>query len=167
MASVFGEAVLTPTQAARRRARLDVLLEPDVLKALAEPTRTRLLSCLLKCGRPCSVTEVAACCSVDFSMVSRHLAALARAGLLTAEKRGRTVWYAADAVTLAARFRSIADAIDELAPSLTAEGACPPGCCAAPDATERAGAAANGRALPDTTSDPTRRDHTRRKRNTR
>ena len=86
----------TPKQASRRRVRLDRLLDPALLRALAEPTRAKLLSCLLKCGRPCSVTEVAACCSVDFSTVSRHLATMARAGLLTADKQGRTVWYSAD-----------------------------------------------------------------------
>jgi len=105
-----------PRDAVRREARLDQLIEPDMLKALAEPTRARLLSCLLKFGRPCSVTEVAACCSIDFSMVARHLATLARAGLLSSEKKGRTVWYAADAPALAARVRDLADAIDELRP---------------------------------------------------
>lgn len=116
MASVFQHAK-TPKQASRRRASLDRLLEPDLLKALAEPTRARLLSCLLKCGRPCSVTEVAACCSIDFSMVARHLSTLARAGLLTSQKKGRTVWYAANGPQLAAHFRALADAIDELAPN--------------------------------------------------
>jgi len=91
-----------------------------MLKALAEPTRARLLSCLLKCGRPCSVTEVAACCAIDFSMVSRHLSLMARAGLLESEKRGRTVWYSADGPALAEWFRGLADSIDELAPA----GAC-------------------------------------------
>ena len=110
----------------RQRARLDRLLDPELLKALAEPARARLLSCLLKCGRPCSVTEVAACCSTDFSMVARHLATMARAGLLRSEKKGRTVWYAADGPALAARFRELADAIDELTPA--AEG-CEAGAC--------------------------------------
>ena len=121
---------LTPRQAVRRRARLDRLLDPEVLKALAEPTRARLLSCLLKCGRPCSVTEVAACCSTDFSVVARHLALMARAGLLTAEKQGRTVWYAADGSALAARFRDLAEAIDELTPAAHSTGPDDgPACC--------------------------------------
>lgn len=123
MASVIQRVPISPRQAARRRVRLDRVLDPELLRAIAEPTRARLLSCLLKCGRPCSVTEVAACCSIDFSMVARHLATMARAGLLTAEKRGRTVWYAADGAALSARFRELADAIDELRPD--------PGCCAA------------------------------------
>ena len=114
MASVIQHRAPSPRQAVRRRARFDRLLEPELLKALAEPTRARLLSCLLKCGRPCSVTEVAECCSIDFSMVARHLGTLARAGLLTSEKKGRTVWYAADAARLAEHFRALAEAVDEL-----------------------------------------------------
>ena len=116
MASPFQHSAATPRQAVRRCARLDRLLDPELLKALAEPTRARLLSCLLKCGRPCSVTEVAECCAIDFSMVARHLATMARAGLLTSEKKGRTVWYSADGPALARHFRDLADAIDELEP---------------------------------------------------
>ncbi|MEO1130268.1 MAG: metalloregulator ArsR/SmtB family transcription factor [Planctomycetota bacterium] len=116
MASTFQSSALSPRQAIRRRARFDRLLDPDLLKALAEPTRARLLSCLLKCGRACSVSEVATCCSVDFSMVARHLGTMARAGLLTSEKKGRTVWYTANGPALATQFRDLADAIDELAP---------------------------------------------------
>lgn len=128
MASVFQHS-RTPKQAARKRAAFDRLLEPEMLKALAEPTRARLLSCLLKCGRPCSVTEVAECCSIDFSMVARHLGTLARAGLLTSEKKGRTVWYSANAQLLASHFRDLADAIDELTPQdgCVSDDAC--GCC--------------------------------------
>ena len=117
MASVFKRIAPTPKQAVRRRARFDRLLDPELLKALAEPTRARLLSCLLKCNRPCSVTEVAECCSIDFSMVARHLSLMARVGLLSSEKRGRTMWYSADAPAIAARFRDLADAIHELVPA--------------------------------------------------
>ncbi|MFG0307250.1 MAG: ArsR/SmtB family transcription factor [Phycisphaerales bacterium JB040] len=116
MASVIQRVSPSPKQAVRRRARLDRLLNPDLLKALAEPTRAKLLSCLLKCGRACSVTEVAECCSIDFSMVARHLSTMARAGLLSSEKKGRTVWYSADGAALAEHFRRLADAIDELSP---------------------------------------------------
>lgn len=131
MASAFQHSSPSPKQAVRRRARFDRLLDPEILKALAEPTRARLLSCLLKCGRPCSVTEVAECCSVDFSMVARHLATLARAGLLTSEKKGRVVWYRADGAALAAHFRGLADTIDELGPD---DGSCETdGCGCAPE----------------------------------
>lgn len=46
-------------------------------------------------------------------MVARHLAMLARAGVLDARKEGRTVWYSANRRELAAWFRDIADAIEE------------------------------------------------------
>lgn len=84
-----------------------------LFKAIGEPTRAKLLACLVKCGRPCSVTEVAECCSIDFSMVARHLAALARAGLLEARKEGRSVWYQARAAELSAQFHELGDAITE------------------------------------------------------
>lgn len=114
--SAGSRAAPSPRQALRRRSRLDALLDPETMRVLGEPTRARLLACLLKCARPCSVTEVAECCSIDFSMVARHLAQLARVGLVSASKRGRTVWYVADAAALAGRFRALADAIDELGP---------------------------------------------------
>lgn len=104
-----------------------------MLRALAEPTRACLLSCLLKCGRPCSVTEVAECCSIDFSMVARHLAILARAGLLTSKKVGRTVWYSADATSLADYFRALAESIEELTPMDGADSGC--GCSTQKGAT--------------------------------
>lgn len=113
MASQIQHPPTTPRQAARRRSDLDRRLDAELFKALAEPTRARLLACLIKCGRPCSVTEVAACCDIDFSMVARHLATLALAGVLHARKEGRTVWYEAPSADLAARFRALADAIDE------------------------------------------------------
>ncbi|MAD79121.1 MAG: hypothetical protein CMJ51_07100 [Planctomycetaceae bacterium] len=136
MTPVSQHPAASPRQAVRRRARFDRLLDPEMLKALAEPTRARLLSCLLKCGRPCSVTEVAACCDIDFSMVARHLATLARAGVLSSEKKGRTTWYEADAESLALVFRELADSIDELRPvgCLDTESGC--GCTTVPDASD-------------------------------
>ncbi|MEM1329886.1 MAG: metalloregulator ArsR/SmtB family transcription factor [Planctomycetota bacterium] len=129
MASPIEQATPSPKQASRRRSRFDRILDPELLKALAEPTRARLLSCLLKCGRPCSVTEVAECCSIDFSMVARHLATMARAGLLKSEKKGRTVWYTAAGPELAAHFRDLADAINELKPESCGCDPCSDGCC--------------------------------------
>jgi len=127
MTQAFQRSGTSPKQAIRRRARLDRLFDPDLLKALAEPTRQSLLSCLLKCARRCSVTEVAACCALDFSMVARHLQTMARAGLLRGEKQGRTVWYTADGPALSAKLRALADAIDELGPD---DGCCDGGACA-------------------------------------
>ncbi len=59
------------------------------------------------------MSEVAECCSVDFSVVARHLGALQRAGLLESSKEGRTVWHRARSADLAERLRAMADAIEE------------------------------------------------------
>jgi ArsR family transcriptional regulator len=106
----------SPRQAARRRAEVDRRLDTTLFKALADPTRAKLLACLVKCGRPCSVTEVAECCAVDFSVVARHLGLLARAGILDVHKQGRTVWYRARCHHLASRLRRLADAIEAWCP---------------------------------------------------
>ncbi|MGP1347553.1 MAG: ArsR/SmtB family transcription factor [Phycisphaerales bacterium] len=103
----------TPRQAVRRRGAVDARLDPALFKALSDPTRVRLLACLIKCDRACSVSEVAACCSVDFSVVARHLGLLARSGLLDARKEGRTMWYSARSAELAGSLRALADAIEE------------------------------------------------------
>ncbi len=123
----------SPRQALGRPARLDTVLDLAFLKAIAEPSRARLVSCLLKSGRPCSVTEIAECCELDFSTVARHLGLLARSGVLSAEKRGRTVWYDASASRLAHRFRELADAIDDLGPS---DGRCESGDCGCADGAD-------------------------------
>lgn len=107
------KAPRSPKQAARSKAAVDRLLDPGLFKALADPTRAKLLACLVKCGRRCSVTEVAECCSVDFSVVARHLALLASVGALEATKEGRTMWYAPRCTDLSQRLRALADAIDE------------------------------------------------------
>jgi ArsR family transcriptional regulator len=106
----------TPRQAAACCRPVDDLLEPALFKALGDPTRVRLLACVAKCGRACSVSEVAECCSVDLSVVSRHLQALARAGLIEPSRSGRTVSYAVRYSEVAAKFRALADAIQECAP---------------------------------------------------
>jgi ArsR family transcriptional regulator len=117
----------SPRQAARRKNPVDGLLDPELFKALGDPTRVQLLRCLLKCKRACSVSEVAECCDVDFSVVARHLSLLARAGVLGAKKEGRTVWYTPRCEELAQTFRSLADAIGDCSPTPTE--CCGRGCC--------------------------------------
>ncbi len=116
----------SPRQAVRRKAAVDGLLDPELFKALGDPTRVLLLRCLLKCKRACSVSEVAECCDVDFSVVARHLSLLARAGVLEARKQGRTVWYTPRCERLGETFRALADAIDDCAPTTTC---CGSDCC--------------------------------------
>lgn len=120
----------TPAAAGKRKSALDTALDAELFKALADPTRLRLLSCLARCSRACSVTEVAECCHVDFSVVARHLATLARAGVLTSEKRGRTVWYAVSGEVVT-RLRGAADALDPwiAGGGVSAAACCGEGCC--------------------------------------
>ncbi len=110
----------SPKQAAKCCGPLDSLLDPVLFKAFSDPTRVSLIGCLAKCGRECSVGEVAECCSVDFSVVSRHLALLARSGVLKATKEGRTVFYSVRYAELSRSFRSLADALDECCPTTSA-----------------------------------------------
>lgn len=114
----------SPKQAAARKSPLDALLDPELFRALCDPTRASLLACLAKCGRACSVGEVAECCRVDLSVVSRHLAQLADAGVLESSKQGRTVYYRVLFTDLSAKLRALADAIDSCCP----EGSCGTGC---------------------------------------
>lgn len=134
----------TTAKAFRRRASFDKALDPELQKALAEPNRTSLLSCLLKCSRPCSVSEIAACCALDFSVVARHLQVLARCGLVKADKQGRTVWYHADGPTLSAYLRRLADAVDELGPG---DACCAPGSCVPTRQPRRAASPPNHRTI--------------------
>jgi len=105
-----------PKQAAACCGPIDDLLDPELFKGLCDPTRLSLLGCLAKCSRPCSVSELADCCSVDFSVVSRHLALLARSGIVQSARQGRTVFYAVKYRELSAKLRALADAVEKCAP---------------------------------------------------
>ncbi|MSP63233.1 MAG: ArsR family transcriptional regulator [Myxococcales bacterium] len=106
----------TPRQAATRLGPMDESLDPELFKALADPTRAALVACIAKCGRGCSVGEVAECCAVDLSVVSRHLALLARAGVLESEREGRTVRYRVRYREVTTALRALADAFDQCCP---------------------------------------------------
>jgi len=99
----------TPAAACCCADPLDGALAAPLFRALGDPTRSRLLACLVKCRRPCSATELAGCCELDFSTVHRHLAVLVRSGLIASRKEGRTVWYEASAGELAGHFHRIGD----------------------------------------------------------
>jgi len=106
----------TPKVAAGCCGPIDDLLDPELFKGLCDPTRLKLLACLAKCGRACSVSEVAECCSVDFSVVSRHLTLLERAGIVESAKEGRAVYYTVKYAELSGRFRALADAVENCGP---------------------------------------------------
>lgn len=117
----------TPRQAVSCCGPLDALLDPTFFKALSDSTRLTLVACIAKCGRGCSVGEIAECCSVDLSVVSRHLALLARAGVLETNKEGRTVYYKVRYAELVRSLRDLASAIERCRPSQ--KGASDGKCC--------------------------------------
>ena len=61
-----------------------------VFAALADPTRRAILSMLLEDDM--AVTDVAAPFQMSLAAISKHLAILAEAGLISQEKRGRINW---------------------------------------------------------------------------
>lgn len=61
-----------------------------VFAALADPTRRAILSLLLEDDM--AVTDVAEPFAMSLAAISKHLAILAGAGLISQEKRGRVKW---------------------------------------------------------------------------
>ncbi len=61
-----------------------------IFSALADPTRRAILSMLLEDDM--AVTDVAAPFRMSLAAISKHLAILAEAGLISQEKRGRINW---------------------------------------------------------------------------
>ncbi len=96
--------------------QLGDLLEPRFFKALCDPNRIALVARLAQCAKPCTVSQMAECCPIDLSVVSRHLAILRDTGILRAEKRGKEVYYWVDYRRLVGTLRTVADAIDACCP---------------------------------------------------
>ena len=61
-----------------------------IFAALADPTRRAILAMLLEDDM--AVTDVAEPFAMSLAAISKHLQALAEAGLISREKRGRVIW---------------------------------------------------------------------------
>lgn len=109
-----------------KNAEVEQVFDPGLFRALADPNRVILLAHLGERGDALTVTEAAACCPVDVSVVSRHLGVLRDAGVVSARKAGREVHYRVEHAALAKRLRQAADAI---------ERCCTDTCC--PEGDER------------------------------
>ena len=99
-------------RAVPRAGDLRRLLEPRFFKALGDRNRVALLARLARCGRPCTVSELTACCPVDISVVSRHLGLLRDAGILDSEKRGKQVYYSVSFPELVNTLRRMAEILE-------------------------------------------------------
>jgi len=94
----------------------------EVFKALADPTRVKILSLLKARGRSCcdliARSEPGLCaCDVEKAVglsqaaVSHHMGLLRRAGLVDAEKRGRWMYYRRNEAAIARLADEIAKAV--------------------------------------------------------
>ena len=98
-------------------AGLEDLLSPRLFKALSDPRRLQLFVRLAGEGCACTVGQLADGSGVDLSVVSRHLAVLRDAGVITCEKRGKEVWCTVQTGEVAQILRDLADALDACCPA--------------------------------------------------
>ena len=84
----------------------------DLLKALGEFNRLSLVYELCQCQVPQNVMCLCNCCSVDTSVVSRHLKVLNQVGVLMVERNGRERSYSLNREYVANRLRVLADKIE-------------------------------------------------------
>jgi ArsR family transcriptional regulator len=93
-----------------------------VCKALGDPTRLKILELLKSRGRSCcdlTARDERGLCACDIeeavhlsqAAVSHHMALLRRAGLVTAEKRGRWMYYSRNEAAIAALAGALAKAV--------------------------------------------------------
>ncbi|MEN7341624.1 MAG: metalloregulator ArsR/SmtB family transcription factor [Pseudomonadota bacterium] len=84
----------------------------DLLKALGEYNRLSLVYQLCQCERPQNAMCLCECCSVDASVVSRHLKVLAQEGVVQMKKKGRERIYSLNRAEIAHKLREFADEIE-------------------------------------------------------
>ena len=94
------------------RAALRERLDPAFFKALGDPTRLELVCRLAVAGHPLRVSDLTDCCGVHLSGVSRHLAILERAGVVTSRRSGREVRYQLAFEDVVASLRALDGALE-------------------------------------------------------
>ena len=90
----------------------DVQELANLLKALGELNRLSLVYRLCECQTPQNVMCLCECCSVDTSVVSRHLNVLSQERIVKVEKQGRERNYSLNRAYVAARLRELADMVE-------------------------------------------------------
>ena len=84
----------------------------DFLKALGEFNRLSLVYELCRCESSQNAMCLCDCCSVDASVVSRHLKVLAERDIVTFDKVGREKTYRLNRTEVATQLRELADLIE-------------------------------------------------------
>lgn len=109
-------SLVTSTQDRSAASPLSEFLRPELFRCLADPVRLQVLARLAHAAGPATVTEVAECCGVHLSGVSRHLSQLRDAGVVEAQKQGREVRYHLCRPELVRYFRTLADLLEGTEP---------------------------------------------------
>jgi DNA-binding transcriptional ArsR family regulator len=99
---------------AGRREREPGGADGELWEAVAEPSRRRVLDLLLAHGEA-TPTMLAAGLPVTRQAVAKHLAVLARAGLVEGHRHGREIRYSARPEQVSAAARAMADAAAQMA----------------------------------------------------
>ena len=84
-------------------------LKAQVLRALAQPTRLKIVDFLSLKGESC-VCEIVKLAAAERTGVSKHLSILTRAGILSSRKKGQWVFYKLE-MPCAVKFLSCAEEI--------------------------------------------------------
>jgi DNA-binding transcriptional ArsR family regulator len=96
-------------------------LDPDLFKALGDANRLAIVVRLATAAHPLTVTEVSGCCGAHLSGVSRHLAQLKRARVVSSFRSGREVRYRLNHDFLSEQFTGLVAAV-----SACKQYCCPP-----------------------------------------
>ena len=98
---------------------LDIEKLSSLFKALSDENRMSIVNHLCNCSSSsneestgANVSEISTCCDVDFSVVSRHLSKLKSAGVLSAHKKGKQVFYSLERKQIVKQLRALADYIE-------------------------------------------------------
>ena len=92
----------------------DVEKIANLLKAMGEFNRLSLVYELCQCKTPQNAMCLCSCCSVDASVVSRHLKVLKQEGIVSLEKKGRERTYTLNRAYVANHLRELADKIENI-----------------------------------------------------
>ena len=102
-----------PRQAAAQSAA--EVLDADFFRALCEPVRIELLRRLIAAGRA-DIAAISEALPQDRSVISRHLQVLRRAGIVTADRDGRHVYYQLNGPAVVAKLEAITDTLRRIVP---------------------------------------------------
>lgn len=87
-------------------------LDAEFFKALGDDTRLTIVRRLATAPAALTVGDVGTCCGTHLSGVSRHLAYLERAGIVSSRKVGREVFYRLNHDILAEQFTELVAAFN-------------------------------------------------------